>query len=52
LRVYFAVLSAQKTIVALHAIKKEADGQTPKHVKILVGMRLRRLYAGEYGPLP
>lgn len=52
LRVYFAVLSAQKTIVTLHAIKKEADGQTPKHVKILVGMRLRRLHAGEYGPLP
>lgn len=52
LRVYFAVLPTQKTIVALHTIKKEADGQTPRHVKILVGMRLRRLRAGDYGPLP
>lgn len=51
-RVYFAVIDAKRTIVALHALKKEREDQVPTHVKTLIRMRLRRLLNGDLGPLP
>jgi phage-related protein len=52
LRVFFTVLPEHRTILVLHAVKKEADGQTPQRTKILVRRRLRDFLAGIYGPLP
>lgn len=51
LRVFFAVVSESRTIVVLHAIKKEAEGQIPSYVKTLVKNRLRHYLAGDYGEI-
>lgn len=40
-RVYFTVIENVRLILALHVCKKEAEGQTPSHVKLCVRNRLR-----------
>lgn len=52
LRLFFIVEDAQKAILVLGAIKKEADGKTPLWAKIRMRNRLRCFRNGEYGSLP
>lgn len=40
-RVYFCVVDNRRLILALACWKKEADGQTPQHMKIRVRHRMR-----------
>jgi hypothetical protein len=51
LRIFFTLMAKEKTILILAVVKKEADGQTPPRMKILVRYRLRRFRGGEFGGL-
>lgn len=51
LRVFFDILDDQKAILLVHAWKKEAEAQTPSHVKRTVSKRLREFREGLYGSI-
>lgn len=51
LRIYFVVLSEERAILIVAAIKKEPEGQIPRWAKTRVRYRLRKFREGEFGAL-